>query len=123
MASLLVFHLLGLYPVPASRQLLIGSPFISQYTLRNDLFDTSTTISVRNFDKTTLVQTPPSGSRIYVQNVRVNGVVQDSVCWIEWGTIVGGGQIEIEVGSNPRSDGCGASGNSLPASLETGGFS
>ncbi|PPQ72207.1 hypothetical protein CVT24_002364 [Panaeolus cyanescens] len=122
MASLLVFHLLGLYPVPASRQLLICSPFVSRYTLRNALFGTSTTISVRNFDKTTLVQTPPSGSRIYVQSVRIDGVVQDTVCWIDWATIVGGGEIEIEVGPNPRADGCGTSNNSLPASLETGGF-
>ncbi|KIM80151.1 glycoside hydrolase family 92 protein [Piloderma croceum F 1598] len=39
MAVLLVFHLLGLYPVPASKQLLIGPPFVCGYKLSNNLFD------------------------------------------------------------------------------------
>jgi len=76
---------------------------------------------VQGFDKTTLTQTPPSGSRIHVQKVTVNGIERDSICWIAWDDIVGGGQIVIEVGSNPREAGCGGEG-SLPASLESGGF-
>ncbi|KZP26864.1 glycoside hydrolase family 92 protein [Athelia psychrophila] len=54
MAALLTFHLLGLYPVPASRQLLIGSPFVSGYTLSNNYFNTETKFTVVNFDNATL---------------------------------------------------------------------
>ncbi len=122
MAALLVFHLLGLYPVPASRQLLIGSPFVSSYTVHNELFNTSTTVTVQNFDATTLVATPPAGSRVYVQSVTVNGVQLDSICWIAWDDIVGGGEIVIAVGADPTSDGCGSAADSRPSSLEQGGF-
>lgn len=122
MAALLVFHLLGLYPVPSSRQLLIGAPFISSYTIHNQLLNTDTTVTVQGFDLTTLVQTPPSGSRIYVQSVTINGVKRNTICWIDWDDIVGGGPIVIEVGSNPTSDGCGSASNARPDSLGSGGF-
>ncbi|TFK37101.1 glycosyl hydrolase family 92-domain-containing protein [Crucibulum laeve] len=124
MAALLAFHLLGLYPVPSSTQLLIGSPFLSAYTIRNPLLSTSTKVTVHNFDKTTLVRTPPAGSRLYVQSVTVNGVLRGSVCWIEWGDIVGGGEVIIEVGADPATaKGCGEGPSARPDSLEAGGFS
>ncbi|KDR79138.1 hypothetical protein GALMADRAFT_137030 [Galerina marginata CBS 339.88] len=122
MASLLTFHLLGLYPVPASHQLLISTPFLSSYTLHNGLLGTDTTVTVQGFDPTTLARTPPPGSRVHVQSVTINGVRNESVCWVRWEDIVGGGEIVIEVGPNPRPDGCGSSSGSLPASLESGGF-
>ncbi|KAF8193001.1 glycosyl hydrolase family 92-domain-containing protein [Pholiota molesta] len=122
MAALLVFHLLGLYPVPSSRQLLIGTPFVSSYTIHNQLLNTDTTVTVQGFDPTTLVQTPPSGSRIYVQSVTINGVESNTICWIDWDDIVGGGQIVIEVGSNPTASGCGSAPNARPDSLASGGF-
>lgn len=122
MAALLVFHLLGLYPVPSSRQLLIGTPFISSYTIHNQLFNTNTTVTVQDFDPATLVETPLAGSRIYVQSITVNGVLRDNICWIEWDSIVGGGEIIIAVGANPTTDGCGSAPDSRPSSLEQGGF-
>ena len=66
MAALLVFHILGLYPVPASAQLLVGSPLLSSYTLHNELLDTSTTVTVSGFDPNSVVQTPGDGVRLYV---------------------------------------------------------
>ncbi|KAF8994041.1 glycosyl hydrolase family 92-domain-containing protein [Cyathus striatus] len=124
MAALLTFHLLGLYPVPSSTQLLIGSPFVSSYTIHNALFDTSTTVTTRNFDSSTLVQIPPAGSRLYVQSVTVNGEVRGSICWIDWKDLVGGGEIVIEVGSDPAvAKGCGEGEGARPDSLESGGFS
>jgi len=122
MGALLIFHLLGLYPVPSSKQLLLGSPFFSSYTIRNPLFGTSTTVKVNGFDKATLVASPPAGSRLYVQSVTINGVSHDSLCWISWDDIVGGGEIVLEVGPTVPSTGCGTSSNALPSSLETGGF-
>jgi len=123
MAALLTFHLLGLYPVQASTQFLIGSPFVSGYTLTNDLFNTSTTFTVSGFDSTTLAPTPPSGSRLFVKSVTVNGVDTGSVCTIEFADVVGGGEVVIEVDGDAdaaAARGCGPAG--LPDSLETGGF-
>ncbi|KAF9479830.1 hypothetical protein BDN70DRAFT_806378 [Pholiota conissans] len=122
MAALLVFHLLGLYPVPSSRQLLIGSPFVSSYTIHNPLLNADTTVTVQGFDPATLVQTPPADSRLYVQSVTVNGVKRGSICWINWDDIVGGGQIVIQVASTPAANGCGSATNARPDSLATGGF-
>lgn len=123
MASLLVFHLLGLYPVPSSRQLLISVPFVSSYSISNAFFGTTTTVTVQDFDKGTLVQTPPVGSNIYVQSVTIRGVARSNICWIDWKDIVGGGEIVIVVGPVVKADGCGSAADARPASLETGGFS
>ncbi|KAF8154600.1 glycosyl hydrolase family 92-domain-containing protein [Crassisporium funariophilum] len=122
MAALLSFHLLGLYPVPSSNQVLLGSPFLSSYTIHNQLFNTNTKITVSNFDTTTLTGTPPTGSRLFVQSVSVNGVAQKSICWIDWNDLVGGGAIIIEVGAIQAATGCGTDPAARPASLETGGF-
>ncbi|KAJ4478407.1 glycosyl hydrolase family 92-domain-containing protein [Lentinula aciculospora] len=123
MAALLTFHLLGLYPVQTSTQLLIGSPFVSSYTLTNAVFNTSTTFTVSGFDSTSLVASPPSGSRVFVKSVTVNGVDTGSVCALDFSDVVGGGEIVIEVDGDAiaaASRGCGPAG--LPYSLETGGF-
>lgn len=125
MAALLTFHILGLYPVPASKQLLIGSPLLSSYTLVNDLFNTRTKFSVRNFDNTTLNAAPAAGSRVYVKNITINGRPSESLCWISFDDVVGGGEVVIEVDSDAAaaaSAGCGVGSDALPDSLETGGF-
>lgn len=123
MAALLTFHLLGLYPVQSTTQLLIGSPFLSSYSIKNPLFGTDTNVTVKNFDKSTLTMTPPAGSNIYVQSITINGVVQDSICWIDWSDVLGGGDIVIEVGPDASiAKGCGIGSNARPSSLEAGGF-
>jgi putative alpha-1,2-mannosidase len=122
MAALLVFHLLGLYPVPSSKQFLLGSPFLSAFTLTNDLLGTTTSFTVQGFDPSTLVATPATGSKLYVQSVTVNGVERESVCWIGFEDVTSGGEVVITVGSSPRSDGCGSGASPLPDSLATGGF-
>lgn len=120
MGALLVFHLLGLYPIPSSTHLLLGAPFLSSYTLTNAALGTSTIVRVEGFDAATLTANPPAGSRLFVQRVVVNGVQKAGVCWIEFGEVLGGGEVVITVGSEPRADGCGEGG--LPESLGTGGF-
>ena len=62
MAALLTFHLLGLYPVVSTRQFLIGSPLVSSYTLFNNLFGHSTTVTVDGFDPAGLTATPANGT-------------------------------------------------------------
>jgi putative alpha-1,2-mannosidase len=121
MASLLIFHLLGLYPVPASHQFLVGSPFLSSYTLHNDICGTQTHIVVLGFDKNTLVRTPSANSALYVQSISINGILQKSICWLDFQDLIGGGKIEISVGVEPVRS-CGEGTNALPDSLSTGGF-
>ncbi|KAJ6598444.1 glycosyl hydrolase family 92-domain-containing protein [Mycena vulgaris] len=125
MASLLTFHILGLYPVAASKQLLIGSPLVSAYTLRNDLLGTRTAVSVLGFDKAGLGAAPPAGARVFVKSVTINGAPSASLCWIDFDDIVGGGRVEIEVYGDAvaaAAAGCGDGPHALPDSLETGGF-
>lgn len=125
MAALLVFHLLGLYPVPSSKQLLINSPFLSSYTLHNDLFGTATHVSVVGFDHSGLSATPPANASLYVTNVTVNGTPAESLCWIDFDDVVGGGEIVITVNNDAaaaQARGCGDGANALPDSLSTGGF-
>lgn len=49
MASYAFFYLAGLYPLPATRQLLLSSPFFPSISFTNPLFNTTTTILARNF--------------------------------------------------------------------------
>ena len=126
MAALLTFHILGLYPVPATRQLLIGSPLVSSYVLKNNLFQTETNLTVQGFDHTSLSATPPTSSRLFLKSITINGTPNESLCWISFDVITGGGNIVIEVDSDSEgasARGCGNSTNALPDSLETGGFS
>lgn len=126
MAALLAFHLLGLYPVPATTQLLIGSPFLSSYTLTSYVTPTemfNTTVRVVNFDPQTLVQSPPNGTNLYVQSVTVDGTPSKSRCWIDFWTLLESKEVVIEVGQDPGMDvGCGSDEEAVPASLEAGGF-
>ncbi|KXN82944.1 hypothetical protein AN958_02027 [Leucoagaricus sp. SymC.cos] len=126
MAALLSFHLLGLYPVPSTTQLLIGSPFLSSYTLTTSVTPAqtfSTTVRVANFDPQTLVQSPSNGTNLYVQSVAVDGVVSKSRCWIDFWVLLKSKEVVIEVGQDPGVDvGCGSEAEAVPFSLESGGF-
>ncbi|EDR11581.1 glycoside hydrolase family 92 protein, partial [Laccaria bicolor S238N-H82] len=60
MASLLSFHLLGIYPgkqVPSSTQFLVLSPFVPKYTIHNSFLGVSTTVSVVNYDPKSIQKT------------------------------------------------------------------
>ena len=96
-AALLTFHILGLYPVPSTRQFLLNSPMVSSFKLRNDLFGTTTKFTVSGFDPTSLAATPPSTARIFVTNVTLNGRPQNTICSLQFEDIVGGGEIVITV--------------------------
>lgn len=49
MASYVLFYLAGLYPVPATRQYLLSSPYFPMISFYNPLFKTNTTIVTKNF--------------------------------------------------------------------------
>ncbi|KAF7798516.1 hypothetical protein EIP86_009737 [Pleurotus ostreatoroseus] len=125
MAALLTFHLLGLYPVVSTRQFLIGSPFLSSYTLTNDLFGKQTRVVVEGFDPATLAATPANGTALYVKSITIDGAPSESLCWVSFDDLTSGGNIKITVdadASAAAARGCGSGPNALPASLETGGF-
>lgn len=124
MAALLLFHILGMYPVPSSAQLLIGSPLVSKYTLKNDFFGTSTTVEVDGFDPTGVQAVPPNSSRILVESVTINGIPSASRCWISFEDLVArSSRIVIKVTNNiEKALGCGQADRALPDSLGTGGF-
>ena len=92
---------------------------------RSDVLNTSTTFTVSGFDPLSLSSNPPSGARVYVANVTVNGVQRGSVCWLGFGDVVGGGEVVLGVDADAEAAarrGCGGVGG-MPDSLGTGGFS
>jgi len=49
MGSYVAFYLAGLYPVPATRQFLLSSPYFPQISFKNPAFNKTTTIRSKNF--------------------------------------------------------------------------
>lgn len=133
MQTLLLFHLLGLYPVPATREFLIVSPFLPSYRLRNPLLG-DVIVKVTNFDATSLKETIPEDSRAYVSKVILNGQEQSSRCKIQFeqlfpSALNADGQktettLELVMTDQiGEADSCGSKGKEdLPSSLSTGGF-
>lgn len=76
------------------------------------------------FDPTSIVATPPAGSRFYVSNVAINGVVQVSRCWVDFRDVFAqSASVVITVtGDQSTAMDCGTGANALPDSLSTGGF-
>lgn len=121
MASLLAFHLLGLYPVPSTTQYLILSPFIPKYTIHNSFLGTSTTVTTVGFSSHSVQKIIPPGVMAYVANVTINGVPAASRCHLDFYDVFRvGGNVTIELTADKAAaDDClGA----LPESLSTGGF-
>lgn len=128
--TLLLFHLLGLYPVPVTKELLISSPFMPSYDLRND-FHGNTHVQVENFDERTLQRDIPPGARAYVEKVLINGKEHSSRCKIQFDELFGpappGEKTRIitlvMTDDEHKANSCGQNENeALPASLSTGGF-
>lgn len=125
-ATLLLFHLLGIYPVPVTREYLIVSPFVPSYTVYNEELG-SFTVNVTNFDPNTLAENIPDGARAYVQSVSINGKTQSSRCKIRFEQLLPGAGKHTEIELTMTSDAdavnsCGMSDKDLPSSLSTGGF-
>ncbi|CUA70386.1 putative glycosidase Rv0584 [Rhizoctonia solani] len=108
MASYAAFYLLGLYPLPATRQVLVSSPWFPSVNITNAFTNTTTTINAVHFE------TPGA---VYVQNVTINGEPWKSRCWLDWSVFEQGGVVDLVLGKDDEL-GCGE----LPASLSTGGY-
>jgi hypothetical protein len=125
MATLLLFHLFGLYPVPSTREFLVVSPFLPSYTLTNPLLGTLT-VTAKHFDKRSLQGKVPDGARAYVKSVTINGQLQSSRCRVMFEQLFpGNGQhtdVTFEMATKDHVTDCGPSVQDLPSSMSTGGF-
>lgn len=139
MASLLTWHLLGLYPgkfaltrhsysqsltlptVPSTTQILVLSPFTPKYTIHNSYLNVSTTVTVNGFDPNSVQHTIPVNASAYVKSVIINGNASASTCHFDfYDTFRLGGNITIELTADKASvENCGGS---VPESISTGGF-
>ncbi|KAL5497692.1 hypothetical protein ACEPAH_2623 [Sanghuangporus vaninii] len=119
MASYAFFYLAGLYPVPATRQFLVSSPFFPQISLFNPLFNSTTTIIANGFQGNPANGT---GGNVFVESVSVNGEKYKSNCYLDWDVFESGSTITLQLSSDINVS-CGEGPDALPPSLSTGGFS
>ncbi len=119
MGSYVAFYLAGLYPVPATRQYLLASPYFPSISFFNPVLNTTTTIVATNFAGNPANGT---GGTVFVQNVTVNGQPAPSNCFLEWDVFEEGGTVELTLTDDINVT-CGGNGtDALPPSLSTGGF-
>ncbi|GLB36560.1 putative glycoside hydrolase family 92 protein [Lyophyllum shimeji] len=118
MGSYAAFYLAGLYPLPATRQFLLSSPYFRQISFFNPVFNTTTVIRSKNFNGNPSTGT---GGRLFVQSVTVNGQPYKSNCYLDWDVFTSGSVIELTLTDNINVT-CGNGANALPPSLSTGGY-
>lgn len=81
--------------------------------------NSSTTVTVKNFDPKSVQNPIPAGVAAYVKNVTINGVPSASPCHFDfYDTFRLGGDIVIEVTADKNNTCNGL----IPESLSTGGF-
>ncbi|OAX39419.1 glycoside hydrolase family 92 protein [Rhizopogon vinicolor AM-OR11-026] len=119
MASYAVFYLVGMYPLPATRQFLLASPYFPKVSFYNPLFNTSTTIIAKNFEGN---PADGKGGTVFVKSVTIDGQPWHSNCYLDWDVFVNGSTIELELTSDIDTP-CGEGPDALPPSLSTGGYS
>lgn len=118
MGSFAVFLLAGLYPVPATRQILLMSPYFPEISFYNPVFKTTTTIRSKNFSGNL---SDGTGGNVFVERVTVNGQPYKSNCYLEWDVFTSGAIVELTLTTDINVT-CGTGENALPPSLSTGGF-
>ncbi|CDR88300.1 uncharacterized protein SPSC_04127 [Sporisorium scitamineum] len=125
MASLLGWFLLGFYPTPGTKELLVLSPFMPGYTINNPVLG-KTTVTVTGYDERSIGETIPKGVKAYVEQVLIDGKPHSSRCRMSFDDLfpgVAGAERKVEIVLTDREvDGCGDSPADDPASLSTGGF-
>ena len=125
MASLLGWYLLGFYPTPGTKELLVLSPYMPGYTINNPVLGKAT-VTVRGFDEKSIGGKIPQGVKAYVEQVLIDGKLHSSRCRMSFDDLfpgMPGAERKVEIVLTDREvDGCGDSPVASPASLSTGGF-
>lgn len=138
MGSYAAFYLAGMYPLPATKQMLLSSPYFPKISFFNPLFNTTTTIISHNFQGN---PTTGTGGNVFVkvsrqsrllsevlltmsfnvQSVTVNGKPNKSNCFLDWDVFTSGSVVELTLSSDITL-GCGNGNDALPPSISTGGY-
>ncbi|KAJ7096562.1 glycosyl hydrolase family 92-domain-containing protein [Mycena belliarum] len=118
MGSYTFFYLAGMYPLPATKQLLLSSPYFPQISFYNPLYKSTTTIKTTNFKGNPADGT---GGTVFVKSVKVNGKAYKSNCYLEWDVFTAGSTIELELTDDINVT-CGKGKAALPPSISTGGY-
>ncbi|PPR02812.1 hypothetical protein CVT26_009598 [Gymnopilus dilepis] len=118
MAGYAAFYLLGMYPLPATQQVLLSSPYFPQVSFFNPVFNTTTTIVSHGFKGNPADGT---GGNVFVKSVSVNGKPYKSNCYLDWDVFTTGSLVELTL-SDDITLGCGNGSNALPPSISTGGY-
>lgn len=118
MGSYAAFYLAGLYPVPATEQFLLSSPFFKSISFLNPLYNKTTVITAANFEGN---PTNGVGGQAFVKSVTVNGQPYKSNCYLDWDVFKMGAVVELTL-TDDINVSCGDGPNALPPSISTGGF-
>ncbi|KAL9939006.1 hypothetical protein V8E36_001819 [Tilletia maclaganii] len=128
MATLLNFWLLGFFPIPSTKELLILSPFMPEYTIRNPLLGNVHVVAA-GFDRRSVAETIPKGVKAFVKSITINGKPHSSRCRINWDELFpkhAGKTNEVVLTLTDDGDAvnnCGPGGAAdLPSSLSTSGW-
>ncbi|KLU86093.1 glycosyl hydrolase [Magnaporthiopsis poae ATCC 64411] len=116
MSSLVVWYMLGFYPVPASAEMLVLSPFVPGYTVRNELLG-DVRVTVTGFDPTSLNSTIPAGARAFVDDLKLDGRSMGR-CRIDFDQFFAAKNVEFVMTAEEKT-GCAGQ---EPNSVSTGGF-
>ncbi|PPQ74974.1 hypothetical protein CVT24_010275, partial [Panaeolus cyanescens] len=118
MGSYAAFYLLGMYPLPATQQILISSPYFPKISFFNPLFNTTTTIVSKGFKGN---PTDGTGGTVFVKGVTIDGKPWHSNCFIDWDVFVKGSTVELTLTDDINVP-CGKDASALPPSVSTGGY-
>jgi hypothetical protein len=138
MGSYVAFYLAGMYPLPATGQILLSSPYFPQISFYNPVFNTTTTIIAKGFKGnpssgtggTVFVKVrsfrlpfpfPPGLTLLTDQSVTINEKPWKSNCYLDWDTFRNGSTVELELTDDIKVS-CGQGADALPPSLSTGGY-
>jgi putative alpha-1,2-mannosidase len=69
MGSYVVFYLAGMYPLPATKQMLISSPYFESISFANPLTNSNTTIQSNNFGDGNIYVQASSSSPFFQQEL------------------------------------------------------
>ncbi|KAG7090436.1 hypothetical protein E1B28_009555 [Marasmius oreades] len=118
MGSYAAFYLAGLYPLPATRQFLLSSPYFPSISFFNPVFNSTTTIKAIGFEGN---PEDGTGGKVFVKAVSVNRKPYKSNCYLDWDVFISGSTVELTL-TDDIGVTCGNGRDALPPSLSTGGY-
>ncbi|TLD29267.1 hypothetical protein PspLS_04255 [Pyricularia sp. CBS 133598] len=117
MSSLVIWYMLGFYPVPGSAEMLVLSPFVPGYMIHNELLG-DVHVTVTGYDAATVANSKvPNGGRAFVEDLKLDGKSMGR-CRIDFDQFFSAKQVEFVMTAEEKK-GCNGQ---EPSSASTGGF-